>query len=182
MTTVTTEDIVAPIPTRVWWLFLVTGILWIIAAFIILGFDASSAALIGYMAAFVLIFAGLNEFFDLAFMEGWKWLHAILGVLFLAAGIMALFDPFQIFGVLAILMGWYLLIRGTFETIFSIMTRHELRLWGFVLASGLIQIALGVWAIGYPGRSAALLLIWIGVGALMRGISEIFLAFRLKDA
>jgi uncharacterized membrane protein HdeD (DUF308 family) len=50
-----------------------------------------------------------------------------------------------------------------------------------LLASGIIQMAIGVWAIGYPGRSAWLLILWIGIGALMRGITGIVLAFKLRS-
>jgi uncharacterized membrane protein HdeD (DUF308 family) len=51
-----------------------------------------------------------------------------------------------------------------------------------VLGAGVIQIVIGLWAIGYPGRSAALLVLWVGIGALMRGVTEIFFAFRLRDS
>jgi uncharacterized membrane protein HdeD (DUF308 family) len=53
-------------------------------------------------------------------------------------------------------------------------------LWGLLLASGIIELAIGVWAIGYPGRSAWLLILWVGIAALVRGITEIVLAFKLR--
>ena len=46
--------------------------------------------------------------------------------------------------------------------------------------AGLVEIMLGVWAIGYPGRSAALLIIWVGFGAIVRGVAEIVSAFRVR--
>jgi uncharacterized membrane protein HdeD (DUF308 family) len=160
--------------------FLLTGILWIVVAFMVLAFDPTSAALIGYMTAFVLIAAGINELFDIAVVDSWKWLHGVLGALFIVTGILALLEPFQTFGILALLIGWYLLFKGTFGIVFSILERHELPLWGLALAVGIIEVLIGIWAIGYPGRSAALLILWIGIGALMRGIGEMFLAFRLR--
>jgi uncharacterized membrane protein HdeD (DUF308 family) len=33
---------------------------------------------------------------------------------------------------------------------------------------------------GYPGRSAALLILWIGIGAIIRGIAEIVSSFQLR--
>jgi uncharacterized membrane protein HdeD (DUF308 family) len=50
-------------------------------------------------------------------------------------------------------------------------------LWGLSLAAGIAQIALGLWAVGYPGRSAWLLLVWTGVGALMRSVGNLVTAF-----
>jgi hypothetical protein len=48
--------------------------------------------------------------------------------------------------------------------------------------AGLIQIGLGIWAMGYPGRSAALLVLWVGLGAIIRGIAQIIAAFHVHDA
>ncbi len=166
--------------TRMWWLFLVTGIAWSILAFMVLGFDPTTPATIGYLAGFVLIAAGVNEFVEIAFAAGWKWLHAVLGTLFLVTGIMALMSPFQTFGTLALLVGWYLLFKGLVTLIVSIMARHELELWGLGLAVGIAQMFIGLWAIGYPGRSAWLLVLWVGLGALMHGITQIVLAFQLR--
>ena len=95
---------------------------------------------------------------------------------------MALLEPFQTFGVLALLIGWYLLFKGVADVIFSIVERDVLHLWGLLLASGIIEIAIGMWAIGYPGRSAWLLILWVGIGALIRGVTEIVLAFKLRGA
>jgi uncharacterized membrane protein HdeD (DUF308 family) len=50
-----------------------------------------------------------------------------------------------------------------------------------MLIVGIIEILLGVWAMGYPGRSAVLLIFWIGFGAIVRGIAEIVLSFRVKE-
>jgi uncharacterized membrane protein HdeD (DUF308 family) len=163
-----------------WWLFLVTGIVWILVSFMVLAFDPTSAALIAFIVGVVLIGAGINEFVEIGFAEGWRWLHGVLGVLFVIAGIFAFLEPFQVFGVLALLIGWYLLIKGTFGVVISIMGRHEIPLWGLLLTASIIELVIGVWAIGYPGRSAALLILWVGIGALLRGITEIFFAFQLR--
>jgi len=168
--------------TRLWWIFLVTGIAWVLISFMVLAFKPTTPAMIGYLTGFVLIAAGVNEFIAIGFTEGLKWLHGVLGVLFVVAGIMALTSPFQTFGILALLVGWYLLFKGTFDIILSIMERDMLPLWGLGLASGIIEVALAMWALGYPGRSAWLLVLWIGITALMHGVTEIVMAFKLRGA
>ncbi len=45
---------------------------------------------------------------------------------------------------------------------------------------GIIEISLGFWAAGSFGRSAALLIVFVGAIALTRGITDIVLAFRLR--
>jgi uncharacterized membrane protein HdeD (DUF308 family) len=168
--------------TRMWWLFLVTGIAWVVIAFIVLSLDPTTPAMIGYLAGFVLLAAGVNELMAIAYVSDWKWLHGVLGALFLITGIMALLSPFQTFGILALLIGWYLLFKGMAGIILSILGRQYLPLWGLGLAAGIIEVVIGVWAVGYPGRSAWLLVVWVGVGALMHGITEIVLAFQLRGA
>lgn len=168
--------------TRMWWLFLVTGIAWVVIAFLVLSLDPTTPAMIGYLAGFVFLAAGVNELVAIAYVSDWKWLHGVLGALFLVTGIMALMSPFQTFGILALLIGWYLLIKGMVGIIFSIVGRQYLPLWGLGLAAGIIEVVIGVWAVGYPGRSAWLLVVWVGIGALMHGITEIVLAFQLRGA
>jgi uncharacterized membrane protein HdeD (DUF308 family) len=167
---------------RSWWLFLITGIGWVLVSFIVLGLDAASSATIGYLVGFVLLAAGINEFIAISFADSWKWLHGAVGALFLVAGVMALLEPFQTFGILALLIGWYLLFKGIMDVILSIVERDELHLWGLMLVAGILEMAIGVWAIGYPGRSAWLLMVWVGLGAIIRGITEIVFAFKLRGA
>lgn len=176
-----TLEVERQISTR-WWLFLLTGIAWVLIAFMVLAVDPSTPAMIGYLAGFMLIVAGLNEFMTVPFVPAWKWLHVVLGATFVAVGIMALLEPFQTFGILALLIGWYLLFKGIADVTVSIVAREDLPLWGVRFASGIIEAAIGVWALGYPGRSAWLLIIWVGLAALVRGITEIALAFTLRGA
>jgi uncharacterized membrane protein HdeD (DUF308 family) len=166
---------------KFWWLLLVTGILWIILGLFVLQADYDSAVLIGYLVAFWLIFGGVAEFVEASAVHGgWKWFHVVLGVLFVIGGIMALTAPFQTFTILAALLGIFLVIKGTFDFVFALAERHEVDLWWMMLVVGILEVLLGVWAMGYPGRSAVLLIFWIGFGAIIRGIAEIVLAFRVR--
>ena len=66
-----------------WWLFLLTGIAWLLVSLIVLRFNITSVASVGVLLGVILIMAGANEFVIMAARPGWKWLHAILGVLFM---------------------------------------------------------------------------------------------------
>jgi len=179
MTTVTVTAPEEPGVGRLWWLVLITGILWIILGMFVLQAHYDSAKAIGYLVAFWLIFGGVAEFVAAAIGIGWRWLHAILGVLFILGGFAALAAPFQTFMVLAALIGIFLIFKGTFDFVIGIAMRHELDLWWLTMTAGILEIGLGIWAMGYPGRSAALLIIWVGFGAIIRGIAEIVLAFSM---
>jgi uncharacterized membrane protein HdeD (DUF308 family) len=182
MDTMTDADALAVGRTAVrwWWAFLLAGIAWVLIACAILTVDPTTPAAIGYLVGFVLIAAGVNELVSIAFVDSWKWLYGVLGALFLLAGILALTEPFQTFGLLAVLIGWYLVFKGTMDIVLSIMERGVLPLWGLTLASGILELIIGIWALGYPGRSAWLVIVWIGIGALVRGITEIVFAFKLR--
>ena len=179
-TVVVTEERVPSGGTSAWWVFLLMGIGWVVVSLIVLSFDPTSAAAIGWMTAAVLIVAGLDEGFAALTAPGWRWLHAVLGLVLFTLGVGALLDPFQTFGILALFIGWYLVLKGTMDIIISIAGRGEIPLWGLLLASGVAQLLIGIWAVGYPGRSAWLLILWVGLGALMRGITEIVIAFQLR--
>ena len=169
-----------PAVGRWWWVLLVTGILWIVVGLFILQADYASAVAIGYFVAFWLLFAAAAEFVEIFVGVGWKWLHAILGVVFILGGFAALTSPFQTFTVLAAFVGFFLVIKGTVDFVVSLSVRHEIDLWWMTLVAGVIEIVIGIWAIGYPGRSAALLILWIGIGAMLRGIAEIIMAFHVR--
>jgi uncharacterized membrane protein HdeD (DUF308 family) len=46
---------------------------------------------------------------------------------------------------------------------------------------GIIELALGFWAAGYYGRSAILLVAWVAAHAVIRGVRDIVLAFRVRE-
>lgn len=162
-----------------WWVLLVTGILWILIGLFVLQAHYGSAVTIGYLVGFWLLFGGVAEFIEMGAVAGWRWVHGVLGVLFVIGGIGALLSPFQTFTILASLVGFFLILKGTFDFIIALAIRHDIDLWWMSLIAGIIEIALGIWAMGYPGRSAALLIIWIGIGAIIRGVAEIVTAFHV---
>jgi uncharacterized membrane protein HdeD (DUF308 family) len=60
--------------------------------------------------------------------------------------------------------------------------REETDLWWMFAIIGVIEVLIGFWAIGYPGRSIALLIVWVGASALAKGITQIIGAFVLRAA
>ena len=91
-----------PAAGKWWWVLLVTGILWILIGLFVLQAHYESATTIGYLVGFWLLFGGVAELVEAGVVNGWKWLHIVLGVLFIIGGIAALTSPFQTFTVLAL--------------------------------------------------------------------------------
>ena len=165
-----------------WWLLLITGIGWTLVALILLRFNYTSVSAISILFGIVAIVAGVMEIGVLILAAGWwKLLHGVLAVVFIAAGIVAFVHPGNTFAALAAVFSFFLVIAGTFDIVISISVRHEIDVWWVQLITGIIEILLGLWAAGYYGRSAVLLVAWVAAIAIMRGIRDIVLAFRVRD-
>ena len=126
--------------SRIWWLFLITGIIWLWISLIILRLNLESVTAIAILFGFVAIGFGLNEFFAIpASTTGWKIAHGILGVVFVAAGIVAFFEPAGTFVALASLVAWVLLFKGIFDITVAIVTHETVRLWWIGLVIGVAR-------------------------------------------
>jgi uncharacterized membrane protein HdeD (DUF308 family) len=169
--------------SRGWWMFLLTGILWIIFGFIVLSFDDFETVwAVAVFFGIGFIVGGILELAVASRVPGWKWLHILFGIIAIVAGILALIWPGQTFLVLAAIIGWYVLFSGIMDIITAFVTKDENDLWWLQLVLGIAQVLIGFWAVGYAGRSIALLVIWVGASALARGISDIFIGFGLHSA
>jgi uncharacterized membrane protein HdeD (DUF308 family) len=165
---------------RRWWLFIVTGSLWILFSLLVFRFDLKSVTAIGIAVGAVCIAAGLNEFLSVsASSGGWKAVRAILGVLFAVIGIAALAYPNRTFVEVAAIFSFFLVLKGAFDAMYALMSRDEVEFWWVGLVVGTIEILLGFWAAGNFGREAVLLVVWIGAAALARGVTELTLAAAL---
>jgi uncharacterized membrane protein HdeD (DUF308 family) len=165
-----------------WWLMLITGIAWIVVGVIVLRFDYTSVSAISLLFGFVAIAAGVMEIWVMILAAGWwKLFHLVLAIVFIVAGIVAFIHPGDTFKALAAVFSFFLIFAGTWDIIVSISTRHEIEVWWLQLVAGIIELALGFWAAGYYGRSAVLLVAWVAAFAVIRGVRDIVLAFRVRE-
>jgi uncharacterized membrane protein HdeD (DUF308 family) len=164
-----------------WWIFLVTGIAWLVFALLVFQWDYTTVYAISILFGVVALVAAMNEFMAITYSTtGWKWVHGLLGVLFVLVGIWALWNPYDTFQTLAALVGVFLLIKGIFDVSVAFMTKDEFELWWLQLVVGLIELLLAFWVAGNFREKAILLVVYVGIIALARGITELFVAFKLK--
>lgn len=168
--------------SRSWWLFIVTGVLWIIYAFVVLTVSVDTVWAVTILFGVGFIAGGVLEFAAASGAEGWKWVHILFGVISVVAGIVALVWPGQTFLALAAITGWFLMFDGIVNVVLSATTREVNDLWWLGLILGIAEILIGFWAVGYVGRSIALLIVFVAAAALSRGISALITAFALHDA
>ncbi|HET9115955.1 MAG TPA: DUF308 domain-containing protein [Gaiellaceae bacterium] len=164
-----------------WWLLLVSGIAWLVFALIVFQGNYKTVYAVSILFGVVAIAAGLMEFVGLGlWTTGWKIVHGLLGALFLVAGIWALVHPHNAFATLAALMGLFLLFKGIYDIMVSFIAKEQLEIWWLQLVLGILEILLAFWVSGSFRRSVILLVAYVGIIALSRGITDIFVAFKLR--
>ena len=167
---------------RWWWLFLLGGIAWLVFSLVIFRFDITSAASVAILFGIVAIIAGVDEFMAIPVSTtGWKIVHGILGVIFVLVGIFAFIEPGSTFEALAAVIGFFFLFKGIFDIAVAFATKGEFDMWWLQLVVGLIEIGLAFWVAGSFRDKAILLLVYVGIVALSKGITDIMLAFKLRS-
>ena len=167
--------------SRHWWIFLVSGIAWLFFALLVFQWDYTTVYAISILFGIVALVAGINEFFAISVSTtGWKITHGILGVLFVIAGIWALVHPHAAFTTLAALIGFFLLFKGIFDLMAAFAIKRAFELWWVQLVVGIIEILLAFWVAGSFRNKAILLVVYVGIIALSRGITELIVAFKLR--
>ena len=165
---------------RWWWVPLVTGIIWLILAWILLSFDATTVWTVAIFTGIFLIFGGAAEFMMASVTPSWRWLHIVLGLLFIAFGTASFVWPQVTFVALAALdlVGDHdrrRVPRGR-RAVEQGLRRHVVA--GLVV--GIAEILVGFWAISVEGGSIVLLVVWLAAIAIARGIMNIVLAFQAR--
>jgi uncharacterized membrane protein HdeD (DUF308 family) len=169
--------------TGVWWMFLIVGILWLLVALILFRFDLTSVAAVGALLGVLFSFAAVNEFALAGMRRDWRWLHILMGVLFVIGAVWCFVHPIGSAVELASIFGFLLVLKGSFDLIVSVMSRERSELWWLGLVVGILEILLGFWASqSFIRPVLALIILWAGFMALFRGISEIVIAFSLRSA
>lgn len=166
---------------RLWWIWLVLGIVWIVAALVILQFRTASLVTVGVIVGIVLLLAGFQELFVAYVSSGWRWLWIALGVILIIGGIWALIDPIGTFTALAESLGFLFMLIGVFWLIEAFATASMNPLWWLGLISGIIMVGLGFWAAGqFLYTKAYVLLVFAGIWLLLHGIGDIIKAFQIR--
>jgi uncharacterized membrane protein HdeD (DUF308 family) len=151
--------------TGFWWMWIVTGVLWIVAALVVLQFDTASIKTVGLIIGLMFLFAGTQQFVNAALTDGGaRWLSLGFGALLTVAGIVSLF-----------------LCVGATWIIEALVTRDANDLWWLSLLSGILMTVLAFWTSGqFFIQKAYTLLVFAGIWALMKGVTDIVRAFQVR--
>jgi len=173
--------------SRYWWVLLISGIAWLVVAWLVLRANITSLTTVGILLGILFIAAGINEviFAGIAVGGGWKFLHYAIAVIFLLGGLWAFIRPVNTFFALASVLGLILVFYGAFEIVRSIASRDENRYWWLGLISGILLVLLAFWVSSSDrtynlANRTFLILFFVGFMALIRGFTQIILAFSVR--
>ena len=168
--------------SRLWWVWLVAGVAWIVAALVILQFDSASVTTIGVIIGAMFAGAAIQQFVLAAIAPALKWLWALFGVFFAIAAGVCFFNPAETFAGTADVLGFLFLIVGVWWTIRAFLVRDGDPLWWLSLISGLLMVILAFWTSGqFFIEKAYTLLVFAGIWALMHGITDIVRALQVRS-
>jgi uncharacterized membrane protein HdeD (DUF308 family) len=166
---------------RYWWLWLLTGIAWILIALVILQFDQASVNTVGVIVGLMFLFAGVQQFVLAAIADEARWLWAIFGVLLVVAGVIALISPENTFAAIADILGFLFLVVGVFWIIGAFLARPENELWWLGLIAGILMVIVAFWTGGqFFLEKTYILLVFAGIWALLAGVNDIVRAFQIR--
>jgi uncharacterized membrane protein HdeD (DUF308 family) len=180
--TVTEDEIILESAPLGWWVYLVFGALWLIFGWFVLTMRDNTTTVwaVTIYAGILFFIVGFGEIMAAFVVEGWRWVHATLGILSVIAGVIAFAWPGETFLTLAVLLSWFLLVHGSIGFVYALMSRHTFELWWMRLLLSILEVLIGFWAVSYPGRSIVLLIVWVGATAIAKGIGNIIEAFELR--
>ena len=167
--------------SKLWWLWLVFGIGWVIIGLVILQFDQASVTTVGVIIGIMFLATGFQQFTIAGLVTRLRWLYVLFGVFFLAAGVVALISPENTFAALADILGFLFLIVGVFWMIQAFASREINELWWLTLIAGILMVILAFWTGGqFFITKAYVLLVFAGIWALMQGFTDIVRAFQIR--
>jgi uncharacterized membrane protein HdeD (DUF308 family) len=185
---ITEERMIVREGARYWWVFLLTGIAWLLIAWLVLRLNVTSLTTVGVLLGVVFIAAGVNEAGLGSLMSGgWKVLHYVMSFIFFLGGLWSLIQPIESFFALVSVLGLILIFYGTFEIVRAVSSRGVNPYWWIGLITGILLLLLAFWVSGSDrvynlAQRTYLILFWVGFMALFRGITQIVMAFGIRHA
>jgi uncharacterized membrane protein HdeD (DUF308 family) len=174
--------------TRYWWILLVSGIAWLLIAWIVLRLNVTSITTVGVLIGVVFIVAAVNEVTVANLVPGgWKVWHYLMAFILVLGGLWGLIEPIDTFFALASVLGLILVFYGAFEIARAVSTRATNPYWWIGLITGVLLLLLAFWVSGSDrvyalAQRTYLILFWVGFFALFKGIMQIVLAFGIRHA
>ena len=165
---------------RNWWLFLVVGLVSILAGILAIVYPDITLLALGIIVGVGLLFSGGIEIAEaIAGDHESRVLAAIVGVLSIVAGLICLRRPGESLLAIVVVLGIYLVVAGIVRFIRSFSTLEDRALQ---MGLGIIDVILGILILSLPELSLVTLAILFAISLLIRGAFMVWMAFKLRGA
>ncbi|MCS5732880.1 HdeD family acid-resistance protein [Herbiconiux daphne] len=164
-----------------WWVPLIAGIAWITVGFVVLRFDRSTIEVVSIVFGVMVLLAAAGEVLRAVVTPGgWRVWHVVFAVLLVVGAIVIFIRPGDAFVSLALVTGFYFVFAGTFDVVTSLFST-AIPGWWLQLVSGIAQIVLGFLASASFDASVVVLVTYVSITAIFRGVAEIAAAFTVRS-
>jgi uncharacterized membrane protein HdeD (DUF308 family) len=167
---------------RVWWAFMLRGLLAVVVGIITLLFpQIGLPALILAFAAWMMV-DGIAELIGAWRTRGQKqwWVGILEGIAGIVAGLLAIVLPGLTALVLLYLVAAWAIVTGVLEIIAAVRLREEITGEVWMGLAGLLSVLFGLYLIVFPGAGILSLLLLVGAFAIAFGVFMLLLGWRLR--
>lgn len=169
---------------KYWWLYLLNGIIFLIAGFIVFSNPFSSYVLLSIFFSISLFITGISEIaFALSNKNahtGWGWALAS-GIVDVVMGGILIGYPAISMAVLPLFLAFWFMFRGISLIGFSIQLQADsIPNWGWLLVGGILLIIIAIVILDNPALGVAAILGLMAAAFWATGILSILFAFRLR--
>jgi uncharacterized membrane protein HdeD (DUF308 family) len=163
------------------WL-LALGVLMIILGMFAIGAPQVATLAFQVMLGWILVIGGIAEGIHAFTAQGWRgFLFELLSaILYIVVGLLLLVNPVGGALALTIVLAVFLIVEGIFKAIMAWRVRDH-RGWGWLLASGILSIVLGllIWS-EWPASGLWIIGLLVGIQLLFTGWALIMLALAAR--
>lgn len=166
-----------------WGWIVALGVVFLLAGIVALGSVVAATASAVMIVGIMMIMGGVAEIIAAFGVKEWGkfllWL--LLGVLYVAAGIIAIVHPLEAATILTLMLGFALVLGGVMRCFLAYQMREAGKPWGWVAFSGLVSIVLGVMIVAqWPASSLFVLGLFLGIDLIFIGSGWITMGLALK--
>jgi uncharacterized membrane protein HdeD (DUF308 family) len=113
-------------------------------------------------------------------IKNWWW-FLITGLLYIATGIIIYAKPAEGYVGLSILFSLVILSSGFSQVFFASSNNKVLKGWGWILVSGIVDVAIGGFLLMYPAVTMTTLPYFVGFWLIIRSFYLMGFSFDLKN-
>lgn len=165
--------------TRSGWI-VALGIVYVIGGLIALSSVVFATKVTVFVVGIMMLISGIAEVINAFQLRQWGkfllWL--VIGLLYIAAGIVTFVNPLLAAAVLTLLLGIALVVSGVMRIVLAFSMREGM---SWVVLAGVVTLLLGAVILAHwPVSSVFVLGVLLGVDLIIIGLGWIFVGFGLK--